>query len=65
MGTTLLDKTLALLNQDKGNWPTTARETGLNREWLAKLAQGHINDPGVVKIQKLHSYLSEKYAKAA
>lgn len=62
MAETLLEKTRALLELDRGSWPTTAEQTGLGREWIAKLAQGLIDDPGVKKIEKLHDYLSVKYA---
>lgn len=58
---TLLQRTIDLLERDKGNWPQTAAETGLGREWLSKLSQGAIDDPGVNKIEKLHAYLSAKY----
>jgi hypothetical protein len=62
---TLLQETIELLRKDRGNWPTTAADTGLGREWLSKLAQGAIDDPGVVKIEKLNAYLVNKYGKAA
>jgi hypothetical protein len=58
----LFQETLELLRRDSGNWPRTAYETGLGREWLSKLAQGRIKEPGVQKIEILHEYLSEKYA---
>lgn len=61
----LLTETIRLLKIDRGNWRKTAEETGLGREWIAKLAHGAIGDPGVVKIQKLHAYLSDKYQSAA
>lgn len=64
MTSELLDKTVDLLEQDRGNWNHTAKVTGLGRDWIAKLAQGHINDPGVKKIEKLHDYLTEKYQAA-
>lgn len=62
MQSELLTKTIELLNKDKGNWPETAKETGLGREWLAKLSAGLIGDPGVNKIEVLHEYLNKKYA---
>lgn len=65
MSETLLERTKALLIRDRGNWPTTAAEAGVDREWMAKLAQGKIDDPGVVKIEKLYRYLSHKYPSEA
>ena len=32
---------------------TIAKKTGLGYEWLNKLAQGKIPDPGVMKIEKV------------
>lgn len=61
METSLLERTKLLLLKDKGSWPTTAAETGLDREWMSKLAQGKIDDPGVNKIERLFNYLSQKY----
>lgn len=62
---TLLEETITLLGKDKGNWPTTAEETGLGREWISKLARGLIDDPGINKVEKLHAYLVNKYGEAA
>lgn len=61
----LLTQTIELLERDKGNWPQTAADTELGREWLSKLARGLIPDPGVTKIEKLHAYLSAKYGEEA
>jgi hypothetical protein len=62
---TLLQETLLLLERDKGDRQTTAKETGLNKEWLSKLAQGAITDPGVNKIETLNAYLKQKHGSAA
>jgi len=40
--------------------PTVARETGLGLEWLRKLASGHIQDPGISKIEKLEAYMRQQ-----
>lgn len=61
----ILTETIELLDIDKGNWPQTAAETGLGREWISKLARGLIPDPGVTKIETLHAYLKSKYSEAA
>ena len=57
----ILEETLVLLERDKGSWPGTAAATGLNREWMVKLAKGAIDDPGFKKIETLHCYLKAKY----
>lgn len=54
----LLETTIALL-REHGRYREVADATGLGYDWLAKLAQGAIADPGVNKIERLHRYLSE------
>lgn len=54
---TLLDSTLDMLREHK-RYRQIAEDTGLGYEWLTKLAQGRIPDPGVKRIEALHAYLS-------
>jgi hypothetical protein len=54
---TLLQETISLLKADTRTRDVIARETDLGRDWLSKLAQGLIDDPGVNKIEKLNAYL--------
>lgn len=54
---TMLDRTKTLLQQHKGHWRSICSATGLDYEWLNKLARDKIEDPGVNKIQKLHDHL--------
>ena len=61
MTSRMLTETRDLLQRDKGNWYVTAAETGLGREWIAKLAQGVIKEPSVNRVERLHDYLTEKY----
>ena len=61
----LFDEAVARLEEDKGEWPTTARETGLDYNWISKLSNSGIDDPGVKKIEKLVNYLREKQAQVA
>lgn len=56
---TLLQETISLLKTDQRTLNTIADESGLGREWLSKLKQEKIDDPGVVKIQRLNSYLKK------
>ncbi len=59
----LLDKTIALLKVA----PYTRREisagAGVGYEWLNKLAQGHIENPGVLRVQSIHDYLTRRLFK--
>jgi hypothetical protein len=65
MKKTLLDETVELLKEDKGDWRNTAVATGLGYDWLSSLSQGRIQDPGVKKIETLHRYLKEKLSNSA
>ena len=58
---TLLETTLALL-RERGKYREVAAATGLGYEWIAKLAQNRISDPGVNKIETLHRFLTEDAA---
>jgi hypothetical protein len=57
MQTDLLARTLEELSRRRGHWPFICRATGLDYNWLTKLAQGRIADPGIRKIQRLHDHL--------
>ena len=65
---TLLDTTLAMLADVWGGRPgqggLTAAQiadgAGVRREWLRKLAHGHIANPGVIGIQKVHDFLASR-----
>ena len=37
----------------KGDWPEMCRQTGISYWWLTKFAQGRIDNPGVVKLERL------------
>ena len=56
---TLLETTLALL-RERGKYREVAAATGLGYEWIAKLAQNRISDPGVNKIETLYRFLTEE-----
>ncbi|MBL4869170.1 MAG: hypothetical protein JKY67_22645 [Pseudomonadales bacterium] len=66
MSDSLLEQTLNLLQNVKGvkSRRSISSETGLDYEWLQKLAQGKIEDPGVKKIERLFKYLSEPATKS-
>lgn len=60
----MLNDTIQLLETTKGEISRRrmAADTGLGFEWINKLAQGRINDPGYKRIVTLHNYLSTKKA---
>ena len=55
---TLLEKTLALLQDDSRTLPEIYRDTGIPFYWLRKFARGEIQDPSVNRVQKLYEHLS-------
>ena len=48
---------IVYLEKQKGHLPAIAQETGLGLEWLRKLVGGHIEDPGISKIERLLAYM--------
>lgn len=62
--TSLLDSTVHLL-RERGRYREVAQATGLGYDWINKLVQGQIRDPGVNKIERLHKYLTNDDNQAA
>ena len=57
MATETVREIIDYLETQKGRLPTIAQATGLGLEWLRKLAGGHIQDPGISKIETLRAYM--------
>ncbi len=53
----LLPITLELLRARSGQYRSIAEATGLDYQWLCKMSQGKIADPGVLKVEALHKHL--------
>lgn len=58
----MLDSVVAYLQTVKGRWPQIAKETGLTYDWIVRVADGRISDPGVQKIQLLYDYARSRTA---
>lgn len=66
----LLDKTIALLRNrgrltlqevaDGATGNLTGDDPRVEREWLSKLLQGQIRDPGVRKVEAVHNFLESQ-----
>ena len=56
----LYDQTIEKLNNSKGSFPTIAKDTGLDYDWLCQVASQRIKDPGIKKIERLYRYLTEQ-----
>lgn len=65
MASSLLDLTLALLRESPLPRDDIARGAAVGPEWLKKLLGGHIPDPSVRRIQRLHDYLTSPAAQRA
>lgn len=62
---TNLDKTvLDLLGERKGEWQAVAASSGVSYSWLSKFFNGHIPNPGIETLKKLHEELAKKQATA-
>ncbi len=57
---TLLNVTQCLLRSTTTPRRVIAKGASVDIEWLHKFAQGHIKEPGVNKVQRLHDYLSQQ-----
>lgn len=47
----------------KGEWPRISRETDISYWWLTKFAQGRIDNPGVLALEKLQTYFEAERRK--
>jgi len=61
----ILTETMILLKESKQKRREIASGAGVGFEWLAKLAQERIPDPGIIRVQKLHKYLKNNEQSAA
>lgn len=52
------DKALQSLAENKGRYREICRDTGLDYSWINKLSQGCIDDPGVLKIERLNKWFA-------
>ena len=56
----LLDETLKLIRKCELPRRELARQSGIGYEWLCKVDQGRIKDPGIRRVQKLYNFLSSR-----
>lgn len=56
MQTNMYDFVIERLNASRGRWPQIARESGVSKRTIEKIARGEIADPGVSHIQKLSDH---------
>lgn len=62
MKDSLHDYVIDQLQGAKGQWPTVARESGVNIRTIEKIARREISDPGVSFIEKLARYFQARAA---
>lgn len=53
------------LQARKGTWPTIARESGVPRKTVEKIAAGTTPNPGVKTVEQLANYFRSLDAKSA
>lgn len=61
MKTNLYSETMRLAESSGLSVAGLARATGLKERWLHRLLRGDFQDPGVRKIERLHTYLTEAH----
>ena len=59
-GRRMYDETIDLLRKYRGQYRQISRDTGLDYDWLHQVARGVIKDPGIRKMEILHSHLVER-----
>jgi len=60
MPTPLHALVLERLEASKGTWPAIAKETGVSKRTIEKIASREIEDPGVSHIEKLARYFEQQ-----
>ena len=53
---------LSGLEAAKGHWPVVAKDTGVSKRTIEKIARGEIANPGVRHIETLANYFDTKKA---
>lgn len=48
------------LSRSKGGWPAIAKESGVSKRTIEKIASGEIEDPGVSHIEKLAAVFRDR-----
>lgn len=54
----LLNRTLRLIEESNLTYRQIAEGASVDMNWLAKLRQGAIEEPGVHKVQRVHDFLA-------
>lgn len=62
MELSLHDYVVERLQAYKYRWPHVARETGVSRRTIEKIARREIADPGITSIEKLARFFRENEA---
>lgn len=57
MSTDLDTQVRDLLQQRRGDWPAIATASDVSYSWLSKFVRGHIRNPGIDTLRKLHRVL--------
>lgn len=65
MNTPMHQAVVDQLQAHKGQWPRIARESGISRRTIEKIANGIVRDPGVSLVERLHAYFESRRRSAA
>ncbi len=61
----LLSRTYRLMAESQLSYKKIADGSGQSKDWVAKLAQRAIREPGVSKVQAVHDFLAGRLDPAA
>lgn len=61
----ILQETISMLQATDESFAVIARECQVSTKWVYRLAKGEYFDPGVMKVHRVHSYLTRSKGKAA
>lgn len=52
------------LDSERGRWPAIAAEAGVSYNWITRIMQGRIADPGTVRLSALASVMRKERRRA-
>jgi len=61
----MLDTVLRRLNEEKGEWPRVAEESGVPYQTITKIGGRFVRNPGVLTVQALFDYFARRPEQSA
>lgn len=61
---TTLERLKNWLETERGRWPAIAAEAGVTYNWITRLMQGRIQNPGVDRVERLSAVMRREKRRA-